>query len=443
VGADRVRPGGSVSVPLSWNRFPRGAPSRVQKLDCRQEPLPPLNGAANRLAYGEGRSYGDVCLNAGGFVMRTRGLDRFIAFDRAAGRISAEAGVTLDELLAFLVPQGWFVPVTPGTRFVTLGGAVANDVHGKNHHRAGSFGHHVRELEILRSDGTRIVCGPDENREWFEATVGGLGLTGLITRVTIELKPIANAFLISEAKRFRSLAEFWDLNEAAERDWPYTAAWIDCLSANGRGVQLAARPAPARAALPAHRARSLSFPFDPPVSLVNTLSLKAFNALYYRKPLPAGPAFTHYEPYLYPLDGILNWNRIYGRLGFFQYQCVLPPDASREGIAQILRSISRQGSGSFLAVLKTFGEIPSLGMLSFPRPGATLALDFPNQGDRTQALFTELDAVVVEHGGALYPAKDARMPPKMFKLGFPQWERFQRYIDPEFSSQFWRRVMEL
>ena len=433
--------GGRVT-PLSWNRYPRVKPLRVAKLDCRHDPLRPLNGAPSRLAYGQDRTYGDVCLNAGGLSLLTRGLDRFIAFDRAAGRLSAEAGVTLDELLTFLVPQGWFVPVTPGTRFVTLGGAVANDVHGKNHHRAGSFGHHVSELELLRSDGERIVCGPERNREWFEATVGGLGLTGLITRVTIDLSRIANAFMITEGKRFRSLDEFWALNTEAERDWPYTAAWIDCLSAHGRGLQLAARHAPAHTALPLHRPRVRKFPLDPPISLVNALSLKAFNALYYRKPLPRGPALSPYEPYLYPLDAVLDWNRIYGRSGFFQYQCVLPPEASRAGVAQLLNGISRQGAGSFLAVLKTFGDAPSLGLLSFPRPGATLALDFPNQGARTERLFVELDAIVADHSGALYPAKDARMSPEMFKRSFPNLPRFLPYVDPEFSSSFWRRVRE-
>jgi len=431
-----------VSAPLSWNRLPRLAPRRVAKLAFRHDPLPPLEGAPSRLAYGEGRSYGDVCLNAGGLIMRTRGLDRLIAFDRATGRVTAEAGVTLDELLTFVVPQGWFLSVSPGTRFVTLGGAVANDVHGKNHHRAGSFGHHVSELEILRSDGQRLVCGPGQNPEWFAATVGGLGLTGLIASVTLDLAPIANACMVTEAKRFRSLDEFWALNAVAERDWPYTAAWIDCLSAQGRGLQLAARHAPAQANLPAKRSRPLAFPIDPPISLVNALSLRAFNALYYRQPLPKGPTLGRYEPYLYPLDALLNWNRIYGRRGFFQYQCVLPPEASRDGIAQLLRSISRRGSGSFLAVLKTFGAAASLGLLSFPRPGATLALDFPNQGASTQSLFVELDAIVADHGGALYPAKDARMPPPMFKRGFPAWEAFSKFIDPEFSSSFWRRVTE-
>jgi FAD/FMN-containing dehydrogenase len=431
-----------VSAPLSWNRVPRVAPRRVARLAFAHEELPPLEGASSRLAYGMGRSYGDVCLNEGGLVMRTRGLDRFIAFDRASGRLVAEAGVTLDEVMAFCLPRGFFPPVTPGTRFVTLGGAVANDVHGKNHHDAGTFGHWVRELEILRSDGQRIVCGPNLRPDWFAATVGGLGLTGLITRVEIELAAVANPFMITEGRRFRTLDEFFALNAQAERDWPYTAAWIDCLSAGGRGLQFAAAHAPAQAQLPATGSRRRSFPVDPPFSLVNALSLKAFNAAYYRQRLPIGPALGSYAPYLYPLDSILDWNRIYGRRGFYQYQCVLPPEAARDGVAEMLKRIAAAREGSFLAVLKTFGAKPSLGMLSFARPGATLALDFPNHGERTHRLFSELDAIVAAHGGALYPAKDARMPGWLFRQGFPEWERFSAYVDPEFSSSFWRRVVE-
>jgi len=430
-----------MSAPLSWNRIPRIAPLSVARLGFRHESLPPLEGAPHRLAYGMGRSYGDVCLDEGGLLMRTRGLDRLIAFDRERGVLSAEAGMTLGEALAFAAPQGWFLSATPGTRFATLGGAVANDVHGKNHHSAGTFGHGVRELELLRSNGERLVCSPEQNAEWFAATVGGLGLTGLITRVDLQLIPVANAFMITKGWRFRSLDEFFALNAEAERTWPYTAAWIDCLSAGGRGLLLAARHAPAQAALPAYRGRKRSFPFDPPLSLVNALSLRAFNALYYRQPLPNGD-LQHHEPYLYPLDAIENWNRIYGRRGFYQYQSVLPPEASREGVAEMLRRIARAGLGSFLAVLKTFGERPSLGMLSFPRPGATLALDFPNEGERTLKLFEELDAIVAANGGALYPAKDARMPAALFRQGYPNAERFRAFVDPEFSSSFWRRVME-
>jgi FAD/FMN-containing dehydrogenase len=426
----------------SWNRVPKVGHSRVLDVSGRHEALPAFAAGERCIAFGAGRSYGDVCLNEGGALLRTRRLDHFIAFDRAAGRLTCEAGVQLKDILDLATPQGWFPPVTPGTRFVTVGGAIANDVHGKNHHIQGAFGHHVRRLELLRSDGERIVCGPDLRPEWFAATVGGLGLTGLIAWAELQLTPVSNAFMVTQATRFRSLEEFWTLNERAEQDWPYTVSWIDCAAKGGRGILLAGRHAPTRSGLPAARERKLNFPVETPISLVNAASLRAFNAAYYHRPLPRGLALSHYAPFFYPLDAILNWNRIYGARGFFQYQCVLPPACSREAIADLLAMIARSGAGSFLAVLKTFGARPSLGMLSFPRPGATLALDFPNHGAKTLKLFNELDAIVAQAGGALYPGKDARMPGEMFRRGFPAFEKFSAFIDPGFSSSFWRRVSE-
>lgn len=427
----------------SWNRYPIVAHARVMDLDVRHGLLPDVEGSL--LAFGNGRSYGDVCLNEGGVLLRTRRMDRFIAFDRVSGRVTCEAGVQLRDILDLVVPQGWFLPVTPGTRFVTVGGAIANDVHGKNHHVNGSFGHHVCRLELLRSDGERLVCAPSEHSDWFRATVGGLGLTGMITWAELQLMPVNNAFMVTESRRFEGLESFWQLNVEAESRWPYTVAWIDCLATGkrqGRGVFMLGRHAPAQADLPAWKDRARRFPIDPPMSLVNSLSLRVFNLLYYYRPLREGPGLTHYTPYFYPLDGMLEWNRMYGRRGFFQYQCVLPPEASQEGIRDLLGIIAKSGSGSFLAVLKTFGSKPAPGMLSFPRPGATLALDFPNLGERTLRLFNELDAVVRAARGALYPAKDARMPGDLFRSSYPEWERFSRFIDPRFSSSFWRRVME-
>ncbi|MBP1150394.1 FAD-binding oxidoreductase [Methylocaldum sp. RMAD-M] len=426
--------------PRSWNRIPTLHHAKLLNLTDRSAPLPSsFNGSL--LAHGNGRSYGDVCLNEGGTLLLTQCMNHFIAFDRATGRLCCEAGVLLKEILDLVVPQGWFLPVTPGTRFVTVGGAIANDVHGKNHHLAGSFGHHVVRLELLRSDGSRIVCSPTESNDWFAATVGGLGLTGLITWAELQLIPVANAFMWVESRRFTNLEEFWTLNEEAESRWPYTVAWIDCLySGGGRGIFISGSHAPPHEKLPVYREKSRRLAFDPPFSLVNRLSLRAFNAVYYYKPLKSRPTLTHYTPYFYPLDGLLEWNRIYGRRGFFQYQCVLPPQTSREGVAELLRRISASGQGSFLAVLKTFGHRQSHGLLSFPRPGVTLALDFPNLGERTHRLFRELDAVIRDARGALYPAKDARMPAEMFRAGYPHWERFSTFIDPRFSSSFWRRV---
>jgi FAD/FMN-containing dehydrogenase len=425
----------------SWNRLPKANPARVVEIADRFAALPDIDAGTRAIAYGAGRSYGDVCLNDGGVVLRSHRLDHFIAFDRATGRLRCEAGVTLAAILDLVVPLGWFLPVTPGTRFATVGGAVANDVHGKNHHVQGSFGRHVTALELVRSNGERIVCGPDLAPEWFAATIGGLGLTGFIAWVELALIPVSNPFMIVEARRFRSLDEFWPINAEAERDWPYTVSWIDCTSKSGKGILFAGRHAPPQPGLPAWREKRKSMPVDPPVSLINGLSLRAFNLLYYHRALPRGPRLTHYVPYFYPLDAIQNWNRIYGARGFYQYQCVLPPAAAPAGAAAMVAEIARSGLGSFLAVLKTFGARPSLGMLSFPRAGATLALDFANQGATTERLFERLDAIVREAGGALYPGKDARMPAAMFRAGFPACEAFAAYVDPRFSSGFWRRVM--
>lgn len=425
----------------SWGRLP-GAPAAAElALFERTAPLPAAAGSL--LPYGNGRSYGDVCLNGGGTLLRMRGLDRFIAFDAESGVLRCEAGVLLADILDTFVPRGWFLPVTPGTRFVTVGGAIANDVHGKNHHGAGTFGCHVLRFELLRSDGSRRVCSPDENAGWFAATVGGLGLTGVVTWAEIRLRRIDGPLLAVENTRFAGLDEFFALNAAAEARHEYTVAWIDCLAAVPRGIFMAGDHLAADAAQDAARSapkKPLSFPFTPPVSLVNGLSLRAFNQLYFHKPLPAR-ATQHYAPYFYPLDGILHWNRMYGRRGFYQYQCVVPP-AARGAIDEMMRAIAASGQGSFLAVLKTFGERVSPGLLSFPMPGITLALDFPNRGAGTLALFARLDAIVAAAGGRLYAAKDARMPGALFRRGYPAFAEFTTYLDPGFASDFWRRIKE-
>lgn len=426
---------------LSWNRIPKVKHSGIIKCFERNLSVPKTDGFL--LPHGNGRSYGDVCLNNNGFLLMTRTLNRFIAFDRQTGRLQCEAGVLLKDILDLVVPQGWFLPVTPGTQLVTVGGAIANDIHGKNHHIAGSFGNHVLRLELVRSDGQRIECGPDLNHEWFSATVGGLGLTGLITWVEIQLETISNPFMLVETFRFNDLDSFWAINSETESRWPYTVSWIDCLSGgkkNTRGLFLIGKHAPPQAILPNATQKTLTVPIDSPISLINGLSLRIFNELYYRRPLKRGVHLNHYISYFYPLDSIARWNRIYGKKGFFQYQCVLPPENMKEGIAELLEQIRLSKQGSFLAVLKTFGKRPSVGMLSFPRPGATLALDFPNHGAATLKLFERFDSIVSAAGGALYPAKDTRMPSWMFKQGFPGWEKFNQYIDPNFSSGFWRRV---
>jgi FAD/FMN-containing dehydrogenase len=428
----------------SWGRYPN-ATQRLLPLIDRHAPLPCIEG--NALPRGNGRSYGDSCLNDQGTLLITRELDRYIQFDPTSGLLECESGVLLSDILDLAVPQGWFLPVTPGTKFVTVGGAVANDVHGKNHHRVGCFGHHVEGFELLRSDGNRRWCSRAESADWFYATLGGLGLTGLITRVRIRLRRIASPWMTTEVIRFRNLSEFFELSTQSESDFEYTVAWIDCVArgkALGRGLFSQANHAPANPERhPAPPARRLRVPFTPPISLINPLSLRAFNAAYYHKQRRDQTRdVTHYDPFFYPLDGVGQWNRIYGPHGFLQYQCVVPPKIAISTVTQLIELIAASGTGSFLAVLKQFGSLPSLGMLSFPRPGTTLALDFPNSGSATFALLDSLDDIVAQAGGAVYPAKDARMKGEYFRQYFPNWERFTRFIDPNFSSSFWRRVTE-
>lgn len=418
----------------AWGNLPAAPAADERWWSERTAALPATDSL---LAYGNGRSYGDVCLNSGGTLLRTRGLDRFIAFDAENGVLRCEAGVLLAEILDLCVPRGWFLPVTPGTRFVTVGGAIANDVHGKNHHGAGTFGRHVRCFELLRSDGSRRLCSPSENADWFAATIGGLGLTGLLTWVEIALKRIAGPAVAVSNTRFTGLDEFFALNAAAETQHEYTVAWIDCLAKTPRGILMAGDHVNADVALTPAKS-SLRVPVTLPFSPINRLSLRAFNFAYYHRPLPANTVL-HYAPYFYPLDGILQWNRLYGRAGFYQYQCVLPIVA-RTALDDILRSIADSGQGSFLAVLKTFGELISPGLLSFPMPGVSLALDFSNRGSATLALFERLDAIVEAAGGRIYAAKDARMASGFFRRSYPRFDEFSNFIDPRFSSNFWRRV---
>ena len=394
------------------------------------------------LAHGLGRSYGDVCLNPGGVLWQSTGLDKFIRFDATSGFLSCEAGVTLRDIQRMAFPRGWMLPVTPGTQFVTVGGAIANDVHGKNHHVAGTFGDHVRRLTLARTDGTQIECGPDLLPAWFAATVGGAGLTGVIVRAELQLRPAPGAWLATETIPYDNLDEFFVLSDASDAGWEYTVSWIDCLSRRGRGIFLRANTLAAARERSDPAPRQRSMPFTPPVSLVNRASLQFLNTAYYTlNRLRAGPGTSHYRSFFYPLDNLHHWNRLYGPRGFYQYQSVVPRSAGADATAAMLKEIARAGDGSFLAVLKTFGDRTAPGMLSFAQPGVTLALDFPNGGPRTLALFERLDAVVREARGRIYLAKDARMPRALFEAGYPRLSDFVRYRDPGISSAMSRRLL--
>jgi FAD/FMN-containing dehydrogenase len=428
----------------SWGRYPK-AEQTVLKMLWRHEPIPSSEGATGKiLPFGNGRSYGDSCLNDGGTLIDTRSLDRFIQFDPEQGILRCEAGVLLSDIVELVVPRGWFLPVTPATQYVTIGGAVANDIHGKNHHRSGTFGCHVSAFELLRSDGSRMLCSEIENPEWFSATIGGLGLTGVITWVEILLKPIMSPYVLEETIRFANLDEFFSISEESDTTFEYTVAWIDCTAKGERlGRGLFRRANHGAASLRGRRSTkytAIALPIVPPALLVNRFSLRAVNSLYYRNQIQARRTRTkHFESFFYPLDAVGRWNRMYGPKGFLQYQCVLPHADGASALREMLEAVAASGLGSFLAALKLFGDRESPGLMSFARRGVTLALDFPNK-PKAMELLDRLDEITRTAGGAVYPAKDARMSPTSYPAYFPKWEEFGRYIDPRCSSSFWRRV---
>jgi FAD/FMN-containing dehydrogenase len=401
-------------------------------------------GGLMALPYGAGRSYGDSGLNAGGAMIEARPGARIHDFDAASGEIALDAGVPLRDLVAHVMPQGWFPPVLPGTGFVTVGGAIANDVHGKNHHADGTFGRHVLDLRLERSDGFEDVCGPDRNADLFAATIGGMGLTGLIRSARLKLMPVKGPFIVEEAEPFDDLAGFFRLAGGAPGRRRHAVAWIDQMArgaALGRGVFLsgehADRPGPwtGRGVRPA-------VPFTPPLPLIGPLSMRLFNAAYRTaQARKAGaPRETRWEAFFHPLDAVLHWNRLYGPRGLRQFQCVLPPARAEAGVAALLEETHRHRAASFLTVLKLFGDSPSPGLLSFPMAGATLTLDFAHRGRATDRLLAALDAIVLAAGGRVCPYKDARMPRATFEASFPAWRRLEAMRDPALMSDFWRRV---
>ena len=431
---------------VSWGRVLR-ANHRVARPAFRDE-LDALVAAGagethGLLPVGLRRSYGESGLNADGALIDVSRLDRLISFDPETGLLHAEAGLSLAKLLEFAIPRGFFLPVTPGTKFVTLGGAVANDVHGKNHWRNGTFGRWVRHMGLLRSDGSHHRLAPGENSELFAATIGGLGLTGLITDVAVQLLRIRSSDMDTEKIAFGNIAEFFELTGDSLNRFEHTMAWVDCLAAGdrlGRGIFTRANHADIGELRAENRAGHRCH-----WTCRNSCSTDIRSACSTRYTFMAaacarGRRRQSCNGFFYPLDGISNWNRMYGTRGMFQYQSVVPPASADAATKEMLRQISAAGQGSFLVVLKTFGALESPGLLSFPMKGTTLALDFPNRGRATLEMFDRLDAVVKEAGGRLYAAKDGRIPKEMFINGFPALGEFARHVDPAFSSSFWRRI---
>jgi decaprenylphospho-beta-D-ribofuranose 2-oxidase len=384
------------------------------------------------IVRGNGRSYGDASLND--HIISCLSFNKFIDFDKANGIIEVQAGVLLDDILKVTVPAGWFLPVTPGTKFITIAGAVASDVHGKNHHIDGSFSNHIIGITIMLADGQVISCSPNHNADLFWATCGGMGLTGPILSVKFSLKPIKSSFIAKTTIKAESLDEIlalFDESSAAT----YSVAWIDCLKGGkhfGRSLLMTGEhydnhdeKIALKKPYKLHSDPHLSIPFNFPGFVLNKNSIKLFNMVFYHKLLAKSKqTIDHYDSFFYPLDAILSWNRMYGKRGFAQYQFVVPIEA-RKGLEVILRKIQERGMGSFLAVLKVFGEQRDL--ISFPMKGYTLALDFAIN-DKLFAFLDELDQIVLDFGGRIYMSKDSRMKKDVFWQGYPRAQEFVEIV---------------
>ncbi len=394
------------------------------------------------LPRGLGRSYGDVCVNDGGALLHTFRRDRLLAFDEATGVLTCEAGASLADIVRVMLPLGWFPTVVPGTRYVTVGGAIANDVHGKNHHVAGTFGHAVQSFRLRRSDvDLQNVAYGDP---LHSATIGGLGLTGLIDEATIRLDCVPGPGIVQETKLFGGdggIDDYLAL-DAESSAWEYTVGWIDTLDPHLRGVFFRGKHCDGPDGWLAPQPARLTLPMDAPQWVLGRWSAKAFNAAYYRAQSmrTAQRETIPLWQFFFPLDAVNAWNRAYGKRGFIQYQFVVPGDAARETVPRILAHLREANVASYLAVIKTFGALPSPGAMSFPMPGTTVALDIPAPNGNDLRALDRADAMVADVGGRVYPAKDARMSSAMYQRFFPQWRELEAMRDPAISSTFWRRV---
>ncbi len=430
-----------------WGRS-SAASSRV----CRPERLPEIaaalgeTGSEGLIAHGGGRAYGDAALNSGGRTLLTTRLDRILSFDASTGEIVAEPGLTFSDLLKTFLPLGFMPPTSPGTAFATIGGAVAADVHGKNHDRHGSFGDHVQWFDLLTADGQARRVSPDSDPALFAATIGGMGLTGIIRAVCFRLLPQATPLVRVREQRMKNLDAFLAAFAQVRDTATFSVGWIDALArggAMGRGILETAEFAPADAT-PPRREKARAVPVDFPGFVLNNASVRAFNEFYYRRVPGSGrERVLPFAKFLYPLDAIHGWNRIYGKRGFYQFQCVLPDQVARAGLTTLLSEIAQAGNASFLAVLKTLGR-EGRGHLSFPMRGYTLALDFPRR-DGTDEMVRRLEAIVLSNGGRIYLAKDALLSARSLRNMYPKVPEFEQVlarVDPSgvFTSDMARRL---
>ena len=425
---------------LSWGNLPDNF--KVNQIQYSENIFD--QNSNSLLAYGNGRSYGDVCVNS--TLITLNNLKKFIDIDRVNNLITCTSNMTVKEVLDFLIPKGYFLPVVPGTQNITIGGAVANDIHGKNHHTSGSIGNFIKKIELHRSDKGIIFCDEINDNSLFFSTIGGLGLTGIIRSVTIQVKKIESEFIDSVCEKFYSFEEFLNINRELEKKYEYCVGWVDLVNikkSGFRGLLLAGNHSKSnlqnKNTFPTKQF-SINFPFTPSFSLVNKLTIKILNFLYFYFVGRNKNSIQLYKKFFFPLDVINFWNKAYGKKGFFQYQFVVPYKNVESFFNKFVECLKKYNELPSLTVLKSFGDIESVGMMSFPRKGVTLAIDFPNKGNSTQKLFDELDLLVNSYEGAIYPAKDSRMSKETFHKSFPQKLHFEKNIDPLFSSNFWERV---
>ncbi len=439
-----------------WGRFKSGiAYVAHPELERHFSEIIAEYGSERLLAIGNGRSYGDACLNSENVAVAIDRFDHAIEFDARKGIITCEAGISIQSIIETILPKGWFLPVTPGTKYPTLGGCFAADVHGKNHHHSGAFSSHVRWIDLMVANGEILRCSTRKNTDIFRATAGGMGLTGFILRMSIQLIPVESAFIFTRQIRAFDLESLMQILYENDDDWPYTVAWVDCSGKgdiSGRGVVNLGRHAmcdelSVRKRVSPFKApyrSSVRIPFVAPFSMVNRLTSRLFNEMYFDKEAINGnsPKIVSYDSYFYPLDSIRCWNRLYGRRGFVQYQFVIPFEGSEQCLLEILKRCSGNGFRPTLAVLKRLGE--ESGLLSFPRRGWTLAIDFPYKPGLLSFLDI-LDRLILDYSGRIYLAKDARMKADTFKSMYPElkmWQEVKYNLDPRgvFSSDLSRRL---
>lgn len=425
----------------------RTAPSVAEVVSpSADEVMSLLRTATHVLPRGLGRSYGDAAQLAGGLVLRNEALTKMDEIS-ADGTVWVDAGVTIDDLIRVGLPQGWFVPVTPGTRQVSIGGAIAADVHGKNHHVDGSFGHHVRAMTLATPTGI-IDCSPTDHAELFWATLGGMGLTGVVLRAQVQLLAVTSDKVVVDTTRFANLEAVMHEMQSGDHRYRYSVAWVDCMTTGasmGRAILTRGDHAEGSDGnLAAPKDAKVAVPFSAPSGLLNGLSIRAFNELWFRMaPKQRRGEEQTIGAFFHPLDGVRDWNLLYGRKGFVQYQFAVPDSAS-EAVVNAIKMLSESRVPSFLAVLKRFGE-GTPGPLSFPMPGWTLALDLPVGPSALPHVLDRLDQLVLEAGGRVYLAKDARLDPTTFRAMYPRYGELlaiKHTVDPDtiLTSDLARRL---